>query len=180
MHAAATLRPFRGAPRDRVEALLSSLRTVEFPTGAILAKQGEEAEVGMLLVQGRLLCRLDPGQRDLGELWPGSLVGDRALFGKRNNHLVSVIASTDCTLLELSRADLRSHADNPAVAALQRFLIADTARRLQAVDLDIRRLWTQRDQAAAKAAAPEPTPRPPQAEAGGLLDTLKRLFGGAP
>ncbi len=173
------LRPFRDVSPDDLAQLVAAGRWEELPAGATVSDQGDDALSAILIVEGRLRVRVTESARDLGDLWPGSVVGENALFGVRTARSYSVSTVTRSRLLHLTRDQLRSLTGNGAVAALQRHVIEVTGRRLQTADLDMRKVWRGEDQArhAARKAAEE---QAAAAEAGarpGLFERLKTLMG---
>jgi CRP-like cAMP-binding protein len=175
----ARLKPFRGVDPAHVQALEQSGRWEQLEAGAPVTEQGDTADTAMLLVEGRMRVRVAESDRDLGDLWPGSVIGENALFGVNSARSYSVRTVVPSRVLHLRREDLRALSGSPAVAALQRHVIAVTARRLQTADLDMRKVWRDEDQArfaASRPAAPSPEPAS-AAGAGGLFDRLKALIG---
>jgi CRP-like cAMP-binding protein len=176
----ARLKPFRGVDPAHVQALESAGRWQQLEAGQVVAEQGDAADSAMLLVEGRMRVRVAESERDLGDLWPGSVVGENALFGVNSTRSYSVRTVLPSRILHLRREELRQLAGSPAVAALQRHVIAVTARRLQTADLDMRKVWRDEDQARFAASRPAEPPSAPAASTGSLFDRLKALIGVSP
>jgi CRP-like cAMP-binding protein/bacterioferritin-associated ferredoxin len=90
------------SPEDHV-ALVRELRSVSLQAGERLFSAGDAAGSAYLVTEGTLEIRAENG-RLLDTVGPGSLVGEQALMpgglGRRN---ASILAETDCRLLELDR-----------------------------------------------------------------------------
>jgi CRP-like cAMP-binding protein len=163
-------------PSEDIDALMAAGEVVLIPAGEHAARQGDTAEAALLLLTGRAKASLQPGDRDLGELWPGEIVGAEALFGRAAELPVDVVSLVDTTALRLRPDDIEALHGNAALAALQRHLMSVLARRLRTVDLDMRRIWMQEDAAAAASKRPKKKPEPDDP---GLLGRLWALLGGA-
>jgi CRP-like cAMP-binding protein len=169
-----TLRALRGVPQEYIDALMAVGEVVLIPAGEHAARQGETADAALLLLGGRAKASLQPGNRDLGELWPGEIVGAEALFGRAAELPVDVVALVDTNALRLRPDDIEALHGNAALAALQRHLMSVLARRLRTVDLDMRRIWMEE---AAKAAAARRPHKEPEPDEPGLLGRLWALLG---
>jgi CRP-like cAMP-binding protein len=170
------LRMFRGVPDAAVDALYDAGERLDLRPGAFVVSQGDDATASYVVLSGRLKARLEPGAQDLGDLFPGEVIGPEAVFGRKGTYLTSVVAVNPSTVLKLTRVDLMGLPDSPAVAAMQRHLITVTARRLRTVDHDVRKLWMAQERAAAAERAAER--HIPEPEPLGLFGRLKALLGG--
>ena len=169
----ARLRTFRGVAPADLQALAAAGTWLEFENGESISREGDDDRSTMILVDGRMRVQVSQGARDLGDLWPGGVIGESALFGVRTKRCFSVSSVGHSRVLSLTRDRLRALPNNTAVAALQRHVIEVTAKRLQTADLDLRRVWREEDRARHVASAPVVEPAAPM----GLFDRLKTLLG---
>lgn len=162
---------FRSVPAASLERLLEVCPATRYRTAARIFEQGSTADQALLLVEGKLEVSVTSGSthRHVGEIHPGEVVGEQALFvagGKRN---ASVFANQPSTCLILSPGLFRGNND-PAIAALERHLIATLSRRIRKTNLEIQKAW--------KASRVE-VPESESSEAPATLrDRLRSLFGG--
>ncbi len=165
----ARLYMFSGVPRARLDAFADKLRSVEVNAGQRLFSQGEVADAAWLLVEGRLVVTVqaDAESRTIGDVRPGELLGETALYLPGGRRSATVTASTASTALRLDPAGLDAMADNPAVVALERQLLGVMSRRLRSTNLAIQRAWKD-EQATA----------PGEPQGAGFSARLRQLFGG--
>lgn len=161
---------FRSVPEASLEHLLQVCSPTRYRTAARIFEQGSPADQALLLVEGRLEVSVKSGSthRHVGEIHPGEVVGEQALFvagGRRN---AAVFANQPSTALVLSPELFRSGSDDPAIAALERHLIATLARRIRKTNLEIQKAW--------KATRVEDSEE--VAEPSTIRDRLRSLFGG--
>jgi CRP-like cAMP-binding protein len=163
---------FRSVPEDSLEKLLEVCRPTRYRTATRIFEQGSPADQALLLVEGRLevSVKSGPTHRHVGEIHPGEVVGEQALFVAGGQRNASVFANQPSTALVLSPSLFRSGGDDPAIAALERHLIATLSRRIRKTNLEIQKAWKESrvEEAEAQVAAEAPT----------LRDRLRSLFGG--
>lgn len=140
------LRPFRSLPPDEVTELERLAHKLRFEAGQPVFHQGEPADFALLLLDGRLSVRVatDQGPRAVGDVWPGEVVGESALFipgAQRNADVTAEVASV---ALVIDRDFLKRARGTQALAVAQRHLMATTARRIRATNLAMRKAWQQR------------------------------------
>ena len=94
------------------------------------------------------------------------------------------MANKPSTCLILTPEFMRKVADNTAMVALERHLIATMARRIRATNLAIQKLWKESEKEAEKSVTTdpsktsEPTNDTSESKSSGLLGKLRSLFGG--
>ncbi|WP_052548903.1 cyclic nucleotide-binding domain-containing protein [Enhygromyxa salina] len=85
-------------------ALVRQSRVVSIDAGAHLFRAGDDADAAYLLTLGALEIHADDGTL-LDTEHPGALVGEQALMpGGRGQRNATILAQTDCRLLEIDRA----------------------------------------------------------------------------
>ncbi|PRP99644.1 cyclic nucleotide-binding domain-containing protein [Enhygromyxa salina] len=114
---------------DKLVALVRQLRVVALEAGARLFRAGDEADAAYLLTLGTLEIRAADGTL-LDTEQPGALVGEQALMagasGQRN---ATILAKTDCRLLEIDRGTFATLLDQGRTA-LEEVSAARTRNRL--------------------------------------------------
>ena len=166
--ALAALRIFEDVPAGALEELLAMAPPLRLEQGSIVFRQGQPADVALLVVRGRLVARVqtDAEDREVGEIRAGEIVGEQALYWPNGRRNATVIAREPSTCLLLSPDAARQGTTNPAVVALEQHVLGTLARRIRATNYAIHQAW--------KVDPVEPPPRPT------LRDRLRALFGSAP
>ena len=94
------------------------------------------------------------------------------------------MANKPSICLILTPEFMRKVADNTAMVALERHLIATMARRICATNLAIQKAWKESEKEAEKSATTDPsktgdtTNDTSESKSSGLLGKLRSLFGG--
>lgn len=131
------LRTFAGASEADLRSLLDATthRTVE--RGELLAQAGDPAKHAWLVVRGRLHIEAGAEALQVGEVWPGEMIGEEGVFGLAQTRVTSLRAVQNSLVLELDRTriDASDLSSNPAMGALQRHMLHVCTRRLNALDL---------------------------------------------
>ena len=177
LEAIAGLYMFRGVPRRALSDLLSLAPPVRYQPGEVVFRQGEPADVGLLLVEGRLVVsvKVEALVRQVGDVRPGEVVGETALFNINGRRSATVVASEPSSALKLSWYLLERAPQNAAVMALEQHLLGALVRRIRKTNQAIGAEWRL---LSGPTPAPEPTqPEPPLARQS-LLGRLMGLFGG--
>ena len=158
---------FRGVPRSSLAELVQLAPPVTFGMGELVFQQGDAAATAMLVVSGRLSASV--GDRTVGEIRGGEIVGETALFasGKTRSATVKSMEHTVC--LSVSRQLLAAAALNPALVAIEEHLLGTLARRIRSTNLSVQKVWKEDDKGAAPSAAAQKTT---------LRDRFMSLFGG--
>ena len=163
---------FRTVPRAEIESLVALAPPQEYPADAVVFRQGDRADVAVLVVDGRLEATVEAGGkvRRVGEIGPGEVVGEQALFhpGARRNATVSALQPSRGLII--SHELLENAADNQAVVALETYLMGSLARRIRSTNRTLRQAW--------KEASPKTSVAAAAAGSSSLLANLRRLFGG--
>lgn len=177
VEAIANLYVFRSIERQDIEKICALAPPQDFPVGSIVFKQGDVAAHALMVVSGRLEATVEAGGigRRVGEIGPGEVVGEQALFHIHGSRSATVAALQDSRCLVVTPQLLTEGANNPAVVALETYLLGSLARRIRSTNRSLLQAW--------KEAAPKPGPAQAAAKAtamasSNLLDNLRRLFGG--
>ena len=159
----ATMPLFDRVPRAALAAFCEAAPRLVLPARQVAFCQGEPADRALLVVTGRLDAVL--GSETLGDVRPGEIVGETALFVPGGVRQATVRAAVESTCLVLTASSLRDNRDNPAVVALQQHLIGALGRRIRSTNLLIQKQWNLQR-------APDAPPPPPS-----LVDRLRLMFG---
>lgn len=173
VEAIANLYVFRLVDRTEIEALCAIAPPQNFHADAVIFRQGDAADHALLVVEGRLEATVEAGGqvRRVGEIGPGEVVGEQALFHPQGRRNATVAALQPSRCLVVTRKLLDDGAENAAVVALETYLLGSLARRIRSTNRTLLQAW--------KEAAPKSSPIESATQASGnLLDSLRRLFGG--
>lgn len=163
---------FGTVPRPSLEALLAAAPPVTFKPGDAVFRQGTAADVALLLVEGKLVATVYSASgkesRSVGDIRPGEILGEQALFQPGGRRSATVTAAEPSVALLFTPALLEAAATNPAVAALEQYLLGTLARRIRKTNQAIQQVWKAE-------ATPEQKPDAPKQS---LRDRLRSLLGG--
>jgi CRP-like cAMP-binding protein len=126
-----------GTSTDLLKALEPQLQWVALPRGTTVMQQGQLGDYLYFVVSGRLSvsAQRDDGSRvPLGDMGPGESVGELALLGNGGARTATVLTTTDCELLRLSKTGfdrLLAH-DSAASATLAKMMANRLQERLRA------------------------------------------------
>lgn len=169
----ASLYVFRSVARPEIEALCALAPPQDFAVDSVIFRQGEPADHALLVVEGRLEATVEAGGkiRRVGEIGPGEVVGEQALFHTEGRRSATVAALQPSRCLVVSRSLLEKGGENKAVVALETYLLGSLARRIRSTNRTLMQAWK------------EATPKPTMLETAAptttsLLQSLRRLFGG--
>lgn len=137
-----------------LDELLASSTARSLTPGEVIITEGAPADSAFLLVSGRLEARIIGGDRVLGDIRPGEIVGETALLTQGGRRGASVIALDPSEVLELTPTMMRSAASNPAVIALERHLLGTMVRRLRGMSLDIQKILQETQPVEEESATP--------------------------
>jgi CRP-like cAMP-binding protein len=142
---------------------------VSFNTGVTIFNQGDESDVALLLVEGRLGVEVSSaGQhREVGQVNMGEIVGETALFARAGKRSATVRALEQSECLLINQELLITAAKNPAVIAIERHLLATLARRIRRTNQETAKIWKEFDIQTENSETQT-----------GLVTRLKNLFGG--
>ncbi|HKJ57160.1 MAG TPA: cyclic nucleotide-binding domain-containing protein, partial [Nitriliruptoraceae bacterium] len=117
---------------DRLAAAAGAMDLARLRAGHVLLTQGDEAESAYLVVSGQLVARVvdpDGGEREVGRLGRGQLVGEAALF-ERSTRSATVVAVRDTVVAELRMEVFHAMlaADPAAMARVTRQLVERMGR----------------------------------------------------
>jgi CRP-like cAMP-binding protein len=132
-----------------LEELARLAPTVTFHSGEVVFREGEPADRALFVVQGRLRATLKAGEgpdaqeRPIGEVAPGDVVGEAAIFLTAGRRSATITALEPTICLELSRELFRTSAHNPALIALEVHLLHLVAQRIVDTDALLVRTWRE-------------------------------------
>jgi len=163
-----SMRVFTNVPKGALGELCILAPPVQFPIGAMVFEQGKTSDVALLLIDGRLDVEVESkGQhRQVGQIHPGEIVGEQALFSRGGERSATVRAGTPSSCMLLSSEVMEQAQANPAIIAIERHLLATLARRIRRTNQEIQKVWKE----AGDMAPPEGKKR--------FADRLRDLFGG--
>jgi len=177
---------FRNVRVDDLERLVESCEIARYSIAQSICNQGDQATNALILIDGKLevSIRTENTVRHVGEIFPGEIFGEQGLFHTKGIRSATVMANKPSTCLILTPEFMRKVADNTAMVALERHLIATMARRIRATNLAIQKAWKESEKEAEKSVTTDPskTSDPTNDSSGskssGLLGKLRSLFGG--
>jgi CRP-like cAMP-binding protein len=132
--------PFcRGLSEQQTQALLAAARSVHYPEGAVIFREGGAANAVYLLLTGRVVLEQHvPGKGDvqLENLVGGDLLGLSWLFtGARWVLDARAVEATDCIVLDAAKVHALMNADAALGLALAQHVIMQLYQRLERVRL---------------------------------------------
>jgi CRP-like cAMP-binding protein len=151
------LGPFRGVPQAAVRELLAVTTLVSFPAERVLFLQGDPlSEDAWLLVTGRLSVLVASGsqQRVMADVWPGEIVGEAALYARGRARSATVMTVGPSVLLRIPRSALIENDSQPALIALELFLLETMAKRLRSTNVVLQRVVNEQRHGLPKPTAP--------------------------
>ncbi len=133
-----TIKLFRGLTPDDRGVVLRSMRRQQVSSGHRVFAQGETGDTMLVVVDGILrveVTDIHGKSATVGKVEAGEVVGEMAVIDPAPRS-ASVIAATDCDLLQMSRADLLGlrRTAPTASAAIVGAIISDVTRRLRNVN----------------------------------------------
>ncbi len=160
---------FKGVPKTALQEMCSMAPPVNFQPGVTVFNQGDESDVALLLINGKLGVEVSSaGQlREVGQVNIGEIVGETALFARRGKRSATVRALQTSQCLLINRELLTNAAKNEALIAIERHLLATLARRIRRTNQETAKLWKE------IGSTPEASTEP-----AGFVTKLKKLFGG--
>jgi len=99
---------FAGLPTREIMHLAETLQTIDIPAGTIIFQEGGRDELFYILIAGEaevIKALGSEGERHLGKIGPGTLIGEMSLFSPDSLHTASVRSLTPLSMLEITRAD---------------------------------------------------------------------------
>ena len=177
---------FRNVRVDDLERLVESCEIARYSIAQSICNQGDQATNALILIDGKLevSIRTENTVRHVGEIFPGEIFGEQGLFHTKGIRSATVMANKPSTCLILTPEFMRKVADNTAMVALERHLIATMARRIRATNLAIQKAWKESEKEAEKSVTTDPsktsesTNDTSESKSSGLLGKLRSLFGG--
>jgi CRP-like cAMP-binding protein len=157
------------SPNDLSE-LCAVATPVSFGNGDIVYRQGEPAAGALFIVSGRLVAYMegDGKDRTLGDARPGEIVGETGIFSKGSTRTASVKATEPTTCLVIDRALLEQTSNNPAIIAIETYLLSSIARRIRKTSQTIQLFWKEMEKTSENNTSKQVSFR----------EKLNRFFGG--
>ncbi len=142
----AALDVFAGVPRADLHRLATLAPPTHFPAGAPLFQEGEEADMSLLLVEGRVEASIGKGKkaRVIGSAGPGEIVGEQGLLGVGARRNATVRTLDPCQCMTLTPDLLRQARDNAALVALEHKLLVTLASRIRHSNAVVQEAWRDR------------------------------------
>ena len=164
---------FRGVEPDDLRDLLEYMQSVQFDRGELVFEQGDVADGALIVVSGQLQAKVVSGEteRNIGTVHPGELCGEAGFFQRNGLRNARVVATQPSTCLRLAPEAMQPTLGNPAMAALERHLVASVARRIRRTNVGVQQIWKEQ-------AAREEVEQPVEEKQETLLGQLRGLFGG--
>lgn len=142
---------FRGLPTQELEELLAAAPLVELLREEQLSDEGVLTEGALLVVRGLLRVFVSQGGQPVlvGEIWPGEVCGEEALFQLEEDAAVepprnaSVVAAVNTVAIRLTPELLEQARGTRTLAAMQAHLIHTLADRIQSTNLGMRKAWLE-------------------------------------
>ena len=176
---------FRNVRIDDLERLVEACEITRYSIAQSICNQGDQATNALILIDGKLevSIRTENTVRHVGEIFPGEIFGEQGLFHTKGIRSATVMANKPSTCLVLTPEFMRKVADNTAMVALERHLIATMARRIRATNLAIQKAWKESEKEAEKSVSTDAktsdlTNDTNESKSSGLLGKLRSLFGG--
>lgn len=141
--ALAQLYLFHTVPRQALSELCRLAPPVRFDVGETLFRQGDPSDYALLLVGGRLHAFIHAGdlQRQVGDVRPGEIVGEGALFNPSGRRSATVVTVESSSALRLDASILEAAPTNSAVVALEQYLLGTVARRIRKTNQTMLQEW---------------------------------------
>jgi len=171
----ADLYVFRTVDRTAIAALVAMAPPQTFAAESVIFRQGEPADRALLVVEGRLEATVEAGgrARRVGEIGPGEIVGEQAIFHPHGPRNAGVAALQASRCLVITPKLMEDGADNDALLAIETYLLGSLARRIRSTNRTMLQAWKEAAPKGPAATVAEAMPTTTS-----LLDSLRRLFGG--
>jgi len=132
---------FRSVPPKYLQQFVRKVKLRRYDIGQQVLQQGDLADRAMLVVDGRLISMV--GDKTIGEIGVGEVVGETALFVRGGRRNATVIAKEPTRCLVITRELLMTSSNSPAVVAIEQHLLGSLARRIRSPNLNIQRVWKE-------------------------------------
>ncbi len=134
---------FRSVPEDELRKLCVLAPPVQFRRGVTVFQQGDVADVALLIIEGQLTASVQAGAalKRVGDIRPGEIVGETALYMQRSQRNATVTADRDSTCLLISPDVMNRASGNQALVAIERHLLGSLARRIRGTNQAIKQIW---------------------------------------
>jgi len=118
---------FRDFPEEELWEVLAISKWALFPAGSAIVKEGDVGDAAFVIVSG--FAEVARGKRKLGVLTVGDCFGEMAYMSAHDTpRSASVTTTTECILMKISAADLRSASPLCKVLFDQQFVRVLVAR----------------------------------------------------
>ena len=146
----------RDLDEEELRQVLKIARPVQFSRGKVILKEGETGETMYIIAEGAVevsktlvMMRGREDRQDRDKVLTKLSAEDHAIFGEvalfeKSNRTATVVALTDCRLLEISKPDfLRLAEENPRIGyKITRNIVQLLCSRLRKTDEDTIKLTT--------------------------------------
>jgi CRP-like cAMP-binding protein len=168
-----TLRPLSD---DDLRALMDFGEQSKHAHGADVFTQGTPCTTARMVLSGKLKLTVTAGGEpsQVGEIWPGELVGEAAFYDISVPNECGAEAIGEVIVLDIDGAKIGEASGSHAVAALEAHLIQTLARQVKTNDLGIRKGWQEIRSAQARLAADEAAEADARAAAAELRSRPRR------
>ncbi len=128
---------FKGVGLNDLVALVAAGHGEMRHRGDILFREGQVAKDAFLVVQGRLGVYLGDGvgQRLIGEVRAGEIVGEAGLMNLGVKRSATVKALVDTDLLRITPRTLVAISENEAMVAVEMHILTAMARRIRSANV---------------------------------------------
>jgi CRP/FNR family cyclic AMP-dependent transcriptional regulator len=163
---------FKGVPEVSLAELVRLAPIVRFKEGDAVFRQGDTADVALLVLSGGMTASVavEGGKKTLGEIAPGELIGEQALFISMGKRSATVMATELSQCLIISPQVIDQAYRNPAVVSLELKLLGSLVIRIRQTNESLQELLqAQKDG--------RPGIDKPEARKG-LFSSISGIFGG--
>lgn len=140
------LRVFRDVPLADLAEVCRHVKGARFDSNQVVFEEGAPADHALMVLAGRLGVSVGAArgeERSVGDVWPGEVVGEAALFDTGGLRSATVRAYGTCECAVLSPRLFVVARENRAVIALERHLLQSLARRIRATNNGLERLMQE-------------------------------------
>ena len=134
---------FANVPRSALEDLITHCAPIRYPPKKVVFSQGDAANYAVLLIEGKMAVSIETKgrPRQIDDIRSGELVGEAGLFIAGGRRSATITTTMPSTCLTLTPAIFRSASDNPAVIALEMYLIKENLRRIRGTHREVHKIW---------------------------------------
>lgn len=171
--AIADLYVFRSVARSAIDELVALAPPQLYPAGSRIFSQGDVARHALMVIDGRLEASVQAGGRNrkLGEIGPGEVIGEAGIFSPGAIRTANVTTILPSRCIVITSELLVDAGENPAVMALETYLLGTLARRIRSSNVALMQAWKEVSPTSSVIETHAPT-------AASFLAKVRKLFGG--